>query len=103
MPSSASIKTRRHERKASGAQRELARLSRHDPLTGLPNRAALPEVLTRGLRSANHTTVHLACLFCDLDRFKLVNDTYGHEIGDRLMVAVAERIQEVTGTDAVAV
>ncbi|MEY2461641.1 MAG: hypothetical protein QOG30_3471 [Acidimicrobiaceae bacterium] len=96
------IIVRRRERRSRGARRELARLSRHDPLTGLPNRAALPDLLSRGLRNANHTTVHVAALFCDLDRFKLVNDTYGHEIGDRLMVAVAQRIKEATGKDATA-
>jgi diguanylate cyclase (GGDEF)-like protein len=94
------IIVRRREQRSRGARRELARLSRHDPLTGLPNRAALPDLLSRGLRNANHTTVHVAALFCDLDRFKLVNDTYGHEIGDKLMVAVADRIKEATGRDA---
>ena len=93
----------RRERRAAGAKRELARLSRHDPLTGLPNRAALPEILERGLRAADNTTVQCAALFCDLDRFKLVNDTYGHEVGDKLMVAVASRIADVTGREATAV
>ena len=91
---------RHRERRSRGAKRELSRLSRHDPLTGLPNRTALPDLLARGLRQADHSTVHVALLFCDLDRFKLVNDTYGHEIGDRLMVAVAGRIQDITGDDA---
>jgi diguanylate cyclase (GGDEF)-like protein len=95
--------SRHREQRAAGAKRELSRLSRHDPLTGLPNRAALPDVLARGLRAANHTTVQVAALFCDLDRFKLVNDTYGHEIGDKLMAAVARRIQDVTGEAAAAV
>jgi diguanylate cyclase (GGDEF)-like protein len=84
-------------RRAAGAQRELSRLSRHDPLTGLPNRAALPDLVNRGLRTANHSTVQCAALFCDLDRFKLVNDTYGHEVGDRLMVSVADRLKTVCG------
>jgi diguanylate cyclase (GGDEF)-like protein len=94
---------RHREQRAAGAKRELAHLSRHDPLTGLPNRAALPHVLARGLRAANHTTMQVAALFCDLDRFKLVNDTYGHEIGDKLMAAVARRIQDVAGDAAAAV
>jgi diguanylate cyclase (GGDEF)-like protein len=89
----------RRERRSREAKAELRRLSRHDPLTGLPNRTALPDVLARGLRAANHTTIHCAALFCDLDRFKLVNDTYGHEVGDKLMVAVAERIAETVGND----
>jgi diguanylate cyclase (GGDEF)-like protein len=99
-PTTWAVIVRRRERRSKGARRELTRLSRHDPLTGLPNRAALPDLLSRGLRAADHTTVHVAALFCDLDRFKLVNDTYGHEVGDRLMVAVARRIEDVTGTDA---
>jgi diguanylate cyclase (GGDEF)-like protein len=94
------IVVRRREQRSQGARRELSRLSRHDPLTGLANRAALPDLLRRGLAKANHTTVHVAALFCDLDRFKLVNDTYGHEIGDRLMIAVADRIRDITGNDA---
>src|SRR5204862_1929974 len=85
-----------------GAQRELSRLSRHDPLTGLPNRTALPAVVARGMRAVDHHTMCVAALFCDLDRFKVVNDTYGHEVGDRLMVAVARRIEEVVGHAATA-
>ena len=88
----------RRQRRAAGAQRELSRLSRHDPLTGLANRAALAAVMQRCLRAADHSTIHVAALFCDLDRFKLVNDTYGHEIGDRVMVAVARRLQETIGS-----
>jgi len=102
-PTTWALLARRRERKSRGAKRELSRLSRHDPLTGLLNRAALPSVVSNGLRAADHTTVHVAALFCDLDRFKLVNDTYGHEVGDRLMVAVARRLEEVTGNQAKAV
>ena len=47
--------------------------------------------------------MHCAALFCDLDRFKLVNDTYGHEIGDKLMVAVAARIRDAIGNEGRAV
>jgi diguanylate cyclase (GGDEF)-like protein len=93
----------RRQHRSVGAQRELSRLSRRDPLTGLSNRTALPGVLARGLRAADHTTVHVAALFCDLDRFKLVNDTYGHEVGDKLMIAVARRIEEAVGHEATAV
>jgi diguanylate cyclase (GGDEF)-like protein len=99
----ASLILNRRAQRARGAQRELSRLSRHDPLTGLPNRAALPSILDRSLRAANHTNVQSAALFCDLDRFKLVNDTYGHEVGDRLMISVAERIRTVIGDKASAV
>jgi diguanylate cyclase (GGDEF)-like protein len=96
------IALHRSER-ASFASRELRRLSRHDPLTGLQNRVALPDVLAAGLRTARGVTMQAAAFFCDLDRFKLVNDTYGHEVGDRLMVAVAGRIRDAIGPTGVAV
>jgi diguanylate cyclase (GGDEF)-like protein len=66
--------------------------SLHDPLTGLPNRVLLLERLEhaflRGRRSRNLTAI----LFCDLDKFKRINDVFGHRIGDELLVAVAERL-----------
>src|SRR5262245_54661951 len=82
-------------RRSEGACQELAQLSRRDTLTGLPNRAALPAVLQRGWTAARHSSVQVAAIFADLDRFKLVNDAYGHEVGDRLMVKVAERMSSV--------
>ena len=67
----------------------------HDALTGLPNRALmlqrLEHAFTRGLRSEETCAV----LFIDLDRFKFVNDTYGHHIGDELLIAVGERLLTV--------
>ena len=72
-------------------QRELERQARHDPLTGLPNRAQLTETLGRWLREDRS----LAVLFLDLDRFKVVNDSLGHHVGDRLLQAVAARLRMV--------
>src|SRR5207247_2509695 len=82
-------------RKSAGACEELAHLSRRDPLTGLPNRAALPDSLRRALNASRQSSMLVAAMFADLDLFKLVNDAYGHEVGDRLMVKVAERMTEV--------
>ena len=95
--------SQRRRRKSIDAQKELSRLSRHDSLTGLPNRTSLATVVGRGMRSVDHHTMYVAALFCDLDRFKVVNDTYGHEVGDQLMVRVARRIQDVVGRQGTAV
>jgi diguanylate cyclase (GGDEF)-like protein/PAS domain S-box-containing protein len=73
-------------------ERRLEYQARHDALTGLPNRAAFLEHLDRARRVAARDLGSLAVLFLDVDRFKLVNDSLGHEIGDRLLVDVAERL-----------
>ena len=79
------------------ARRELVRLALHDPLTGLPNRRLLGEWLEEDITRSQATGTQAAVLFIDLDRLKYVNDTHGHEIGDRLMGAVAERLVGVVG------
>ncbi len=65
----------------------------HDPLTGLVNRHALVAELDEHVRTATTYGRHLAVMFCDLDRFKQVNDTLGHAAGDRLLVEVAARLR----------
>jgi len=65
----------------------------HDQLTGLPNRTKLLEDLGHAMRLCRRTGGKLAVLFLDLDRFKIVNDTLGHDIGDKLLQAVAKRIR----------
>ncbi len=70
--------------------RRLAHQATHDPLTGLPNRAKLIEWL--GERLAGGQTSALALLFLDLDGFKTINDSLGHSIGDKLLIAVANRL-----------
>lgn len=67
----------------------------HDKLTGLPNRALLQDRLARALeRRQREKTHHFALFFLDLDRFKMVNDSLGHETGDALLVAIAHRLMQ---------
>ncbi len=79
------------ERKLS--ERRLEQLAHYDALTGLPNRMLLQDRLHHGINLCKRSHSHLALLFLDLDRFKAVNDNYGHEVGDQLLTAVAERLQ----------
>jgi diguanylate cyclase (GGDEF)-like protein/PAS domain S-box-containing protein len=89
------------ERKASGDA--LAHQAIHDPLTGLPNRLDFVQRLARELARAEQSRERVAVFFLDLDRFKVVNDSLGHSAGDRLLVAVADRINSAMGpTDVVA-
>ena len=78
----------------------LAHQANHDPLTGLPNRTLLDDYVTRRFTRGDSG---LACLFLDLDDFKVVNDSLGHAAGDQLLIAVADRLREVVRpTDMVA-
>jgi diguanylate cyclase (GGDEF)-like protein/PAS domain S-box-containing protein len=77
------------------AQELLAHRALHDPLTGLANRDLLMDHLSHALARSARGGTSTAVMFCDLDRFKVVNDTYGHEAGDLLLVAVAERLRSV--------
>ena len=74
------------------AEHRLEHLAHHDPLTGLPNRLAFGHQLDRAIAQAARRQRRLALLFIDLDRFKEVNDSAGHNVGDRLLQAVAERL-----------
>jgi diguanylate cyclase (GGDEF)-like protein/PAS domain S-box-containing protein len=87
------------ERRASGEA--LAHQAAHDPLTGLPNRTRFMERLGADLRNATRAGQKVAVLFLDLDRFKVVNDSLGHSAGDRLLVAVADRLARLMGPDDV--
>ncbi|HYD63061.1 MAG TPA: EAL domain-containing protein [Noviherbaspirillum sp.] len=77
---------------AKAAQNEIERLSMYDAMTGLPNRAFLHERLSHALRAADRDGRHVAVLAIDLDRLAHINEVLGHHVGDRLLVAAAERL-----------
>ena len=74
--------------------KELAHQAHHDALTGLPNRLNFNECLNQALARAKRKRGMLSVMFLDLDRFKLINDTMGHNLGDLLLKEVAERIRQ---------
>jgi diguanylate cyclase (GGDEF)-like protein/PAS domain S-box-containing protein len=78
------------------AEQELRYLANFDTLTGLPNRALLSERLARAIVRARRHDTMVAVLFLDLDRFKEINDSLGHTAGDRILKAVAARLQTTT-------
>jgi diguanylate cyclase (GGDEF)-like protein len=82
---------------------QLRAAALYDALTGLPNRVLLDERLIQAVRRSERSGKPFAVMFVDLDRFKSVNDAYGHDVGDRLLKAVSERMQScVRGEDTVA-
>jgi diguanylate cyclase (GGDEF)-like protein/PAS domain S-box-containing protein len=84
-------------------QYKLEFMAHHDPLTGLTNRLLLEERLNHCLLKAKRQEISLALLFMDLDGFKPVNDCWGHETGDELLIAVAKRLlQTVREQDTLA-
>jgi diguanylate cyclase (GGDEF)-like protein len=75
------------------ATQRVTHLAHHDSLTGLPNRLTFEQQLHASLSRASRKDQHLAVLYIDLDGFKPINDRYGHDAGDRVLKAMAKRIQ----------
>ncbi|MBV9042446.1 MAG: EAL domain-containing protein, partial [Acidimicrobiia bacterium] len=85
------------------AEGQLAHQALHDSLTGLPNRRLLIDRVEQALARVERDGAHVGVLLLDLDRFKLVNDSWGHSAGDEVLVAVSERLsQAVRNGDTVA-
>ena len=85
------------------AEDKLRFLAHHDPLTGLTNRSLFNDRLNLALRAAHRHQSSLALLFLDINDFKYINDTHGHAVGDRVLCAIARRLERcVRETDTVA-
>jgi diguanylate cyclase (GGDEF)-like protein len=98
VPVAATVFSVRRYRDAAAARRELAAVSMVDSLTGLPNRRSLAGWYARAIEKASRTSSPVAVLFVDLDRFKSVNDTYGHDAGDCVLTTVAHRLRSAVQT-----
>jgi diguanylate cyclase (GGDEF)-like protein len=87
------------ERHVAERTRQLHHLAHHDPLTQLPNRRQLSARLASALSRASTTGQRLALLFVDVDNFKSINDTLGHNFGDRVLQGIAKRLQAAAGAN----
>ncbi|MCX8522130.1 MAG: GGDEF domain-containing protein [Rhodoferax sp.] len=90
-------------RELERSHHEMELLARHDPMTGLPNRRLFQERLDEALARAQRNAQRFAILFIDVDKFKPINDRYGHEAGDQVLKVIAQRmLQHTRKVDTVA-
>jgi len=87
--------------KLKTANKKLEQLSRHDTLTQLTNRAHLSEKIKEFIQFSDQQQQQFAVFFIDLDKFKLINDTYGHPMGDLVLIAASERLNNIGRTEDV--
>ncbi len=88
----ATIESHKLAEQVQTVQTELDRLAHHDVLTGLPNRSLMHDRLTQAIALARRSGKQLAVVFMDLDRFKHINDSLGHSVGDQLLQSVSQRL-----------
>ena len=89
------VKVRDDLTKSQTKEEEIREIMFHDALTGLPNRVLFEQHLEQGLLLAKRHGWGLAVLFIDLDEFKSINDSYGHDLGDKVLLMVANRLQSL--------
>ncbi len=99
LPNGGWVGTHRDVTEQVAAAKQNEHASRHDPLTGLANRLAFNTRLEKSARHWNDEAHAIVLLLIDLDHFKKVNDTYGHQIGDELLVAVTQRLKSCVRKD----
>jgi len=92
-------KNRQKNLQLTSQRAQMERLANFDALTGLPNRQFFIQNLKKALQTANQKQSDLVLMFFDLDGFKMVNDSFGHEIGDRLLCLVANKIVKIVGPE----
>lgn len=90
------MRTARYALERVRTQKRLSRIAYFDPLTGLANRITFQEQVAQAVEKAKRTRQGFSLMFLDLDRFKSINDTYGHYSGDQLLVQVAARLKQST-------
>ncbi|MEP7137563.1 MAG: GGDEF domain-containing protein [Chloroflexota bacterium] len=81
--------------KSQAKEEETQKIALHDALTGLPNRVLFDQNLSQGLIQAKRHDWGLAVLFIDIDKFKSINDSYGHDLGDKVLLMVANRLRSL--------
>jgi diguanylate cyclase (GGDEF)-like protein len=102
LPNGKAVRTYTDITKRKHAERQADFLAHHDALTALPNRTLLSDRLSQALAQTRRSGKSVAALALDLDRFKEINDTYGHDAGDRILMQTADRLRSaVRATDTV--